>query len=361
MRKSLTAVAAIAVAMVAMVAAISHASAANAAAGCRVNYVVTSQWTGGFHADIAVTNLGDLVNGWTLRFAFPAVDQRLAQTWSATWVQAGQQVSATNLGWNATLGTNGSANIGFVGAWSGSNPVPASFTLNGVTCTGGVLPSVTPTRTPTPPVADYPAIVTWLSPTAGAVYTTPGTVPLAATATVGGGHSITSVSFRVDGVTVARGVRTTGDRYEALWTPPIGEPGTSTTFVLYVSAGTDQSLPGAAPPLLVTVVTPASTGTNHPPAVALSTPGGQTYFLEPTTVTLVADVADVADTDPGDLVSRVELYLGATRLAVTPTNSGQRYQFQTALSAGTSSTFTVRVHDSHGGLGISNPLTFTIR
>ncbi|MEU8393357.1 hypothetical protein AB0C20_35380, partial [Micromonospora sp. NPDC048843] len=31
-------------------------------------------------------------------------------------------------------------------------------------------------------VADYPAIVTWLSPTAGAVYTTPGTVPLAATA-----------------------------------------------------------------------------------------------------------------------------------------------------------------------------------
>ncbi|MEU8392591.1 cellulose-binding domain-containing protein, partial [Micromonospora sp. NPDC048843] len=182
MRKSLTAVAAIAVAMVAMMAAISHASAASAAAGCRVNYVVTSQWTGGFHADIAVTNLGDVVNGWTLRFAFPAVDQRLTQTWSATWAQAGQQVSATNLGWNATLGTNGSANIGFVGSWSGSNPIPASFTLNGVTCTGGVLPSVTPTRTTTPPVADYPAIVTWLSPTAGAVYTTPGTVPLAATA-----------------------------------------------------------------------------------------------------------------------------------------------------------------------------------
>ena len=74
MRKSLTAVAAIAVAMVAMMAAISHASAANASAGCRVNYVVTSEWTGGFHADIAITNLGDPVNGWTLRFAFPAVD-----------------------------------------------------------------------------------------------------------------------------------------------------------------------------------------------------------------------------------------------------------------------------------------------
>ena len=106
------------------------------------------------------------------------------------------------------------------------------------------------------------------------------------------------------------------------------------------------------------MVTPPSTGTNHPPAAALSTPGGQTYFLEPTTVTLVADVTDA---DAGDPVSRVELYLGATKLAVTPTNSGQRYQFQLPLSAGTSSTFTVRVHDSHGGVGISNPLTFTIR
>ncbi|MBW4701906.1 cellulose binding domain-containing protein [Micromonospora sp. RL09-050-HVF-A] len=359
MRKSLTAVAAVVVAIVAMMAAVSHASAANAAAGCRVDYVVTSQWTGGFHADVAVTNLGEPVNGWTLRFAFPAVDQQFAQGWSATWAQSGQQVSATNLNWNATLGTNGAANIGFVGAWFGSNPVPAAFTLNGVACTGGVLPSrTTAGPTTSPPVADYPAYVNWVSPTVGAVYTAPGPVPLAATATVGGGHYITGVSFRVNGVTVAQGVRTTGDRFDAQWTPPTGAPGSSTTYVLNVSAGTDQSLSGGAPPLLVTVVTPPSSGTNHPPAVALSTPGGQTYFLEPTTVTLVADATDA---DAGDPVSRVELYLGTTKLAVTPTNSGQRYQFQVPLSAGTSSTFTVRVHDSHGGVGISNPLTFTIR
>lgn len=359
MRKSLTAVVmAAVVAVTGLVAVIAHASAASAAAGCRVNYVVSSQWAGGFSTDIAVTNLGDPVDGWTLRFAFPAVDQLLGQTWSATWSQSGQQVSATNLSWNAKLGTDGTANIGFVGTWFGSNLTPAAFTLNGVACTGGVLPSRTPTRTPTPPVADYPAIVTWLNPAAGAIYTAPGPVPLAATATVGGGHYITSVSFRVDGVTVAQGMRATGDRYEAQWTAPTGEPGTSTTFVLNVSAGTDQSLSGGAPPRFVTVVTPASSGTNRPPTVALSTPGGQTYFLEPATVTLVADAAD---TDAGDVVGRAELYLGATRVATTTTHSGQRYQFQVDLAAATSSIFTVRVYDSHGGVGISNPLNFIVR
>ncbi|MFJ8686610.1 cellulose binding domain-containing protein [Micromonospora wenchangensis] len=358
MRKSLTAVVAVVVAMVGALAAVLHASAASAAAGCRVNYVVSSQWTGGFTADVTITNLGDPVNGWTLRFGFPAVDQGIAQTWSATWAQSGQQVSATSLGWNAALGTNASTTVGFVGVWYGSNPTPPSFTLNGVACTGGVVPSVTPTRTTPPPVADYPAIVTWLSPAAGAVYTAPGPVPLAATATVGGGHYITGVSFRVDGVTVAQGTRSAGDRYDASWTPPVGAPGTSTSYVLYVSAGTDQSLSGGAPPRLVTVVTPPTSGTNQPPAVALSTPGGQTYFLEPTTVTLEADVTDA---DAGDAVDRVELYLGATRVAATPTRSGQRFQFPLDLAAATSSTFTVRAYDTHGGVGISNPLTFTVR
>jgi hypothetical protein len=358
MRKPLTAVVTAVVAAAAVVVAITHAGVANAAAGCRMNYVVNSQWTGGFNADITITNLGDLINGWTLRFAFPAVDQQLAHTWGARWTQSGQQVSAASLDWNATLDTNESLTVGFVGTWSGSNPAPTSFTLNGVPCTGGILPTVTPSRTTPTPVADWPPVVTLLSPTAGAVYTAPVTIPLAATATVGGGHSITSVSFRVDGVTVAPGVRTAGDRYEAQWTPPTAEPGTSTTFAVSVSAGTSQSLGGGAPPVLITVVTPASAGTNHPPAVALSNPGGQTFFLEPTTVTLVADATDA---DPRDVINRAELYLGTTRIATTATNSGQHYHFRVDLAAATSYTFTVRVYDSNGGVGISNPLSFSVR
>ena len=34
------------------------ASAAQAAPGCKVDYKITSQWTGGFGADVTITNLG---------------------------------------------------------------------------------------------------------------------------------------------------------------------------------------------------------------------------------------------------------------------------------------------------------------
>lgn len=358
MRKSLTAVVAAVVVAAAVGVATAYAGVASAAAGCRVNYVVSSEWTGGFTTDITITNLGDPVDGWTLGFTFLTAEQRIVHTWSATWTQSGQQVTATSLDWNAALGTDRSVTTGFVGAWSGSNPAPTSFTLNGMPCTGAVLPTPTPSRTTPPPVADWPPQVTFLSPTAGAVYTAPVTIPLAATATVGGGVSITSVSFRVNGVTVAQGVPTGNSRYEAQWTPPPGEPGTSTTFVVSVSAGTSQSLSGSAPPVLVTVVTPPSAGANHPPAVALSNPAGNIYFPEPTTVTLVADATDA---DPGDVINRAELYSGTTRIATTATNSGQRYQFPVELAAATSYTFTVRVYDSHGGVGISNPLTLIVR
>ncbi|WBB78222.1 cellulose binding domain-containing protein [Micromonospora sp. WMMD882] len=358
MRKSLTAVLAGVVAAAAVGVGMAYAGVASAAAGCRVDYVVGSEWAGGFNAEVTITNLGDPVDGWTLGFTFPAAGQRLAHTWSATWDQSGQQVSATNLPWNATLGTNRSTVIGFVGAWSGSNPAPTTFTLNGRPCTGAILPTPTPTRTTPPPVADWPPQVAFLSPAAGAVYTAPVTIPLAATATVGGGVSITSVSFRVDGVTVAQGVPAGSNRYEAQWTPPTGDPGTSTTYVVSVSAGTSQSLSGSAPPIRITVVTPPTSGGNHPPAVSLSTTSGSSYFLEPTIVTLVADATDA---DPGDGVDRAELYSGATRIATSATGSGQRYQFQVDLAAATSYTFTVRVYDSHGGIGISNPLNFTVR
>jgi hypothetical protein len=43
-------------------------------------------------------------------------------------------VTVTNYSWNGTIAPGGSVNLGFVGNWSGSNPVPTSFTLNGSTC-----------------------------------------------------------------------------------------------------------------------------------------------------------------------------------------------------------------------------------
>jgi subtilisin family serine protease len=104
---------------------------------CRVLY----QTGGGgstFTANLVVTNTGSApVTGWTLGFDFTA-GQQLApgqgQSWSATWTQSGSHVTATNLSWNEAIGTGSSVYIGFNGTYSGTNPAPTGFTLNGVTC-----------------------------------------------------------------------------------------------------------------------------------------------------------------------------------------------------------------------------------
>jgi len=110
-------------------------NASAATTGCSVTYTVQSQWSGGFTGAVNVTNLGSPLTSWTLTFDFPASGQAVAQGWSATWSQSGQHVTATSMSWNANLATNGSAAIGFNGAWTSSNPVPTGFALNGVACT----------------------------------------------------------------------------------------------------------------------------------------------------------------------------------------------------------------------------------
>ncbi|MEV6029504.1 cellulose-binding domain-containing protein [Nonomuraea sp. NPDC052116] len=142
------------VAVIVSVAAIAAVSgvvtSAHAATGCRVTYSVASQWTGGFTANVSLTNLGDPITGWTLTWSFGA-GQQVTQAWSATVAQSGAQVTARNAGWNGNLATDGNASFGFNGSWNNSsNPVPSVFALNGVTCTGGT-GEPTPTVTPTGP------------------------------------------------------------------------------------------------------------------------------------------------------------------------------------------------------------------
>ncbi|WP_214107755.1 cellulose binding domain-containing protein, partial [Acrocarpospora catenulata] len=131
---------------------VATATSAAAAVACGVTYT-TNDWssgnnTGGFTASVTVRNLGDAWNGWTLRFTFPA-GQTVTQGWSANWSQSGANVTATNQDYNAALGNGASTSIGFNGTWTGSNPKPSSFTVNGVTCTGST-PTATPTPTPSP-------------------------------------------------------------------------------------------------------------------------------------------------------------------------------------------------------------------
>ncbi|MFI6782907.1 glycoside hydrolase family 6 protein [Micromonospora sp. NPDC050276] len=130
-------------------------TAAQAATQCDIAYT-SNDWPGGFTASITIKNVGDPLNGWTLGWTFPNSGQRVQQGWSAEFTQSGSQVTARSLSYNGTLATGASTSIGFNGAWSGSNPKPTSFTLNGVVCNGGTTPPTTPPPTTPPPTTPPP-------------------------------------------------------------------------------------------------------------------------------------------------------------------------------------------------------------
>ena len=100
---------------------------------CKVGYSV-NQWSGGFTANLTITNTGtSTLNGWTLKFTFPG-SQQITQGWNGVFTQSGANVTVTNASYNNTLAPGTSVNPGFNGSWSGSNPNPTGFTLNGSTC-----------------------------------------------------------------------------------------------------------------------------------------------------------------------------------------------------------------------------------
>ncbi|WP_255608333.1 cellulose binding domain-containing protein [Micromonospora sp. PLK6-60] len=137
-----------------------------AAAGCAVNYAVSSQWQGGFGANVTITNLGDPVSSWTLTWSYSA-GQTVAEAWNATVSQSGANVTARNVSYNGAIPTNGTTSFGFNGSWGSSNPAPTSFALNGVTCTGGTTPTTSPTTSPTPTPTPTPTTSPTTPPPAG--------------------------------------------------------------------------------------------------------------------------------------------------------------------------------------------------
>ncbi|MEV0609527.1 cellulase family glycosylhydrolase [Polymorphospora rubra] len=146
------------------------AVSAQAAAGCRVVYTAPNQWPGGFTANVAITNLGDTINNWSLTWTFPS-GQQATQAWNANVTSSGANVTATNVGYNGTIATNATVSFGFNGSWAGANTAPSSFALNGVTCTGSVGPTTPPTTQPptSPPPTGNPT-----SPAAAVAAMEPG-------------------------------------------------------------------------------------------------------------------------------------------------------------------------------------------
>ena len=109
------------------------AGASTAATPCTVDYKVQNQWDTGFTAAVTITNNGAAKSSWVLKWSY-AGNQKISNGWNAKVSQSGAAVTAANESYNGTLATGGSASFGFQASYSGTNAIPATFTLDGVTC-----------------------------------------------------------------------------------------------------------------------------------------------------------------------------------------------------------------------------------
>ncbi|MDF3147984.1 MULTISPECIES: glycoside hydrolase family 6 protein [unclassified Streptomyces] len=127
-----------------------------AAVPCTVDYKVQNQWDTGFTAAVTVTNQGAAKSNWSVKWSY-AGNQKVTSGWNAKISQSGAAVTATNETYNGTLSTGGSVSFGFQGTYSGTNAIPATFTLDGVTCNvDGGGPTDPPDPGPTGPKVDNP-------------------------------------------------------------------------------------------------------------------------------------------------------------------------------------------------------------
>jgi len=111
----------------------------NPPTACRVTYAVTNQWSGGFQANMNVTNTGSVpITNWTMRFSFPN-GQQITQLWNGAVVQDEVRAPVEAADWNKTLNPGQTASdVGFTATWNNvTNARPTRFTLNTTQCSIG--------------------------------------------------------------------------------------------------------------------------------------------------------------------------------------------------------------------------------
>ncbi|SEG23158.1 Cellulose binding domain-containing protein, partial [Thermomonospora echinospora] len=282
------------------------------AVACKVVYK-KNDWGTGFTTSIDITNTGDALTGWTLKYSYTG-NQRLASGWSGRWTQTGQNITVHNESWNGNLSTGATTNIGAQFTYTGTNIDPTAFTLNDTPCN----------QTQTQPT------VTLTSPAAGATYSVGGTVPLAATATPGGGATISKVEFFSQDGLLAPGDTTAP--YSLNWTPT-----TAGNHSLYAKVTDSNGATAESAPVGITVTAQASVVASP---TTLTVPRGTaaTYGVrlsrQPS-----ANVAVTTSRTSGN--SGLSVTAGAT-LTFTPQNWSTAQQVQiTADNTGTgAATFT---------------------
>ncbi|GAA4473800.1 hypothetical protein GCM10023170_095500 [Phytohabitans houttuyneae] len=91
--------------------------------GCTASYAKSSEWSGGFNANVTVTAGSSAISGWTVRWTWPN-GQSITSSWNASVSVSGSAVTAANAAYNGRLNAGQSTSFGFTGSWNGTNTVP---------------------------------------------------------------------------------------------------------------------------------------------------------------------------------------------------------------------------------------------
>ncbi|WP_328544012.1 glycoside hydrolase family 6 protein [Streptomyces europaeiscabiei] len=121
---------------------------------CTVDYKVQNQWSTGFTTAVTITNNSAAKSSWAVKWSY-AGNQQVTNGWNSRITQSGTSVTAANETYNGTLATGGSVSFGFQASYSGTNALPTTFTLDGVTCNvddggGGTDPGTPGTKVDNP-------------------------------------------------------------------------------------------------------------------------------------------------------------------------------------------------------------------
>ncbi|MEU4746635.1 lytic polysaccharide monooxygenase [Actinosynnema sp. NPDC023658] len=92
------------------------------AKGCSATLRTTSQWSGGFQAEVRVTAGSSAVTGWAVNWSF-ANGEQINSIWSATATTSGTSVTARNVNYNGSLSAGASTTFGFVASGTLGTPV----------------------------------------------------------------------------------------------------------------------------------------------------------------------------------------------------------------------------------------------
>ncbi|MGW5055398.1 glycoside hydrolase family 6 protein [Actinokineospora sp. NPDC004072] len=97
---------------------------------CSITHRIVNSWSGGFTAEVVITNGGSAVSSWTAEFTAPGVS--LSNGWNGTWSKSGDTIRVTNAAWNGNLAAGATVTLGYNG--TGPIPTTTNHKLNGALC-----------------------------------------------------------------------------------------------------------------------------------------------------------------------------------------------------------------------------------